>query len=522
MKQSLGLNVSQSLNLTPQLQQALRLLMLSGLELEQEVEQVLLDNPMLERETNETSENSHENAPDNSNTQTEQGDGSGDSQSTEAPAEDWDGDGDYSHETLSEEWVETPVSTASSSKADADFDPATAKAAHVDLHTSLQEQALALGVDYAMLQAVLFIIGNLDDDGYLEESMVALAQSLLSNTNTNANADDDFEQLEQVLQQLTTALKHVQQLDPAGVGARDAAECLTLQLERLYKTTELDDAVYDAAVLLCKGCMDGMARADMDRMRQICHADEQTIGEAFALIKTLDPKPGRQFVQVDSNIIVPDVFVREVQRNEDDADYLSQAATTFEVEINSDTVPRLRINQLYAQTLKNKRMLSTSPLGGKLQEAKWFLRSIQQRYDTLSRVSQVIVARQEDFFRRGAIGMKPLILREVADLLDMHESTISRVTTGKYLSCTQGTFELKYFFSSSVGTASGGNASSIAVSAMIKELIDGEDKAKPLSDQALSNALKARGVQCARRTVAKYREAMRIATASLRKELPNS
>lgn len=510
MKTGLGLHTTQSLNLTPQLQQALRLLVLSGLELEQEVEQVLLDNPMLERETETTGEA----ADAVSDT------GESNEKNDTAEPDDWDGDGDYSHETLSEEWVETPVSTATSGTADADFDPAAAKAAHESLHDSLQEQALALGLDTATLQAVLFIIGNLNDDGYLEDSLVALAQSVAS-----AGADeatDDFSRLEAALQHITSALQHVQLLDPPGVGARDTAECLTLQLHRLYKTTELDDAVYEAAIVLCRTCMDGMARADLERMCKACNADDTTTAAAFSLIKTLDPRPGRQFSQTDASIVVPDVLVREVHHSGDGTDSLSQAATAFEVELNSDTIPRLRINQLYAQTLKNQRMLSTSALGGKLQEAKWFLRSIQQRYDTLLRVSQVIVQRQEDFFRRGAIGMKPLILREVADLLGMHESTVSRVTTGKYLTSAQGTFELKYFFSSSVSTAAGGNASSIAVSAMIAELIKAEDRTQPLSDQAISDLLKARGVRCARRTVAKYREGMRIAVASLRRELPDT
>lgn len=519
MKPSLGLHTTQSLNLTPQLQQALRLLVLSGLELEQEVQQVLLDNPMLER----AAETTEEQSPSERTAQADPPDTDAASSEAEAP-DDWDGDGDYSHETLSEEWVETPVSTATPGRADADFDAAAARAAHESLHDSLKAQALALGLQASALEAVLFVIGNLNDDGYLEESPVALAQAAVAAatnaTDEDAHTADDFSHLEAALQYITDALQQVQQFDPPGVGARDTAECLTLQLHRRYKTTELDDAVYEAAVLLCRSCMDGMARADLERMCKACAADEATVTAAFALIKTLDPRPGRQFTQVDSNIIVPDVFVREVRHNREGADSLSQAATTFEVELNSDTMPRLRINQLYAQTLKDGRMLTTTPLGGKLQEARWFLRSIQQRYDTLLRVSQVIVQRQEDFFRRGAIGMKPLILREVADLLGMHESTISRVTTGKYLTSAQGTFELKYFFSSSVGTAAGGSASSIAVSAMIAELIQNEDKTTPLSDQAISNLLKQRGVQCARRTVAKYREAMRIAIASLRKELP--
>lgn len=540
MKQSLGLHVSQSLNLTPQLQQALRLLMLSGLELEQEVEHILQDNPMLERD-GEGSDSDGElgtdmdNTPADATSTNSDSDSNADAQASETADQpsDWDGEDGYSHENLSEEWSELPVSTAvsgsSKGSGDPDFDPASAQAAHEDLHSTLHSQALALGIDHATLQVVQFLIGNLNDEGYLDGSLIELAQSLLTaGTTESAPAEPDFEQLEIVLEQLTGALKHLQQLDPAGVGARDTAECLTLQLERLFKTTELDSAVYDAAVMLCKTCMDGMARADFAKMRKACGADDTITTAAFHLVQTLDPKPGRIFAVVDVNYITPDVFVREETPEEDASNAARRTATfgtpktQFTVEINTDTVPKLHINQLYAQTLKSNRMLSTTPLGGKLQEAKWFLRSLQQRYDTLLRVSQVIVERQQDFFKRGAIGMKPLILKEVADLLGMHESTISRVTTGKYLSCTQGTFELKYFFSSSVGTAGGGSASSIAVTAMIQELIANENKAKPMSDQAISNALKKRGVSCARRTVAKYRESLRIATASLRKELPKT
>ena len=231
--------------------------------------------------------------------------------------------------------------------------------------------------------------------------------------------------------------------------------------------------------------------------------DESTVRAAQGLIVGLEPKPGRPFTRAEEQVIVPDVIVMKVARQ-------------WKAVLNPDVMPKLRVNDLYAQAIKSQRA-SGSQLSARLQEARWFIRNIQQRFDTILRVSQAIIERQKNFFSHGAIAMKPLVLREIADELGLHESTISRVTTAKYMSTPFGTYELKYFFGSSLNTEAGGNASSTAVRALIKQLVAAESPAKPLSDSQLAELLEGQGIQVARRTVAKYREALKIAPANLRK-----
>jgi RNA polymerase sigma-54 factor len=237
-------------------------------------------------------------------------------------------------------------------------------------------------------------------------------------------------------------------------------------------------------------------------------ADEELIKQAQTLIVSTEPKPGRPFSRAEANIIVPDVIVQKSGRN-------------WKVVLNPDVMPKLRINDLYAQAIRGNRGAAgaNGALSSRLQEARWFMKNIQQRFDTIQRVSQAIVERQKSFFTHGEIAMKPLVLREIADELGLHESTISRVTTAKYMATMFGTFELKYFFGSSLNTEAGGNASSTAVRALIKQLVAAEDAAKPLSDSQLSKMLEEQGIQVARRTVAKYREALRIAPANLRRTM---
>jgi len=231
--------------------------------------------------------------------------------------------------------------------------------------------------------------------------------------------------------------------------------------------------------------------------------DEATVRTAQGLIVALEPKPGRPFARAEEQIIIPDVIVMKVARQ-------------WRAVLNPDVMPKLRVNDLYAQAIKSQRA-SGSALTARLQEARWFIRNIQQRFDTILRVSQAIIERQKNFFSHGAIAMKPLVLREIADELGLHESTISRVTTAKYMSTPFGTYELKYFFGSSLNTDAGGNASSTAVRALIKQLVAAESPAKPLSDSQLAELLEGQGIQVARRTVAKYREALKIAPANLRR-----
>ena len=257
------------------------------------------------------------------------------------------------------------------------------------------------------------------------------------------------------------------------------------------------------ALALCAEHLDLLARRDVKRLMAATGADEVLLRQAQALILACEPKPGRPFADAQSQIVVPDVVVQRSGRN-------------FKVLLNPDVMPRLRINDLYAAAIRGQR---GGPMSARLQEARWFMKNIQQRFDTILRVSQAIVERQKAFFTHGEIAMKPLVLREIADELGLHESTISRVTTAKYMTTPQGTFELKYFFGSSLNTETGGNASSTAVRALIRQMVAAEDPKKPLSDSTLSEMLEEQGIQVARRTVAKYREALKIAPANLRKAI---
>jgi len=258
-----------------------------------------------------------------------------------------------------------------------------------------------------------------------------------------------------------------------------------------------------------------LARRDLRKLGQLCGGSEALTREALGLVARLEPKPGRRFVNVERNVIVPDVLVLRSG---------SGAQTRFRVQLNPDIMPRLRVHDIYANALKGHKAggrdaANHAALQQRLQEARWFIKNIQQRFDTILRVSSAIVERQKNFFMHGELAMRPLVLREIADELGLHESTISRVTTAKYMSTPFGTYELKYFFGSGLGTESGGNASSTAVRALIKQFVSAENAKKPLSDSQLSEMLKEQGIECARRTVAKYREALKIAPANLRKSL---
>ena len=385
------------------------------------------------------------------------------------------------------------ASSASSGDND-DFDPQDRNPAAQSLQQFLRDQLPGMRLSAEDLSALHVLIESLDDDGYLADSLEEIAAELA----------ESEEQREELLERLQCALKWLQSMEPTGVGARDLGECLSLQL-RLLPRCEAQTI----AIIVCKQHLALLARRDMKRLMAVTGADEALLREAQALIMALEPKPARRFARAEANIIVPDVVVQKSGRN-------------WKVVLNPDVMPKLRINDLYAQAIRQNRGStngSGAGLSSRLQEARWFMKNIQQRFDTIQRVSQAIVERQKSFFTHGEIAMKPLVLREIADELGLHESTISRVTTAKYMSTPFGTFELKYFFGSSLNTEAGGNASSTAVRALIKQLVAAEDTAKPLSDSQLSLMLEEQGIQVARRTVAKYREALKIAPANLRKAM---
>ncbi len=515
MKQGLSLRVSQHLALTPQLQQSIRLLQLSTLELSQEVEQMLDENPFLELSDEtaareefgleqvdtpvsqdvqefEYATNSIANGADNSSAgSSNDAESSVESSSEPKLEESWEGDGTVESAPDDGEWG----GDAPPRKNNADDSEAEASdLAHgqESLQAHLHRQALGLRLSDVDQAALYFLIESLNDDGYLEDSLSDLARSLASGS---------VEDIEEIEERFAMALQLLHHMEPPGVGARNLAECLSLQL---LECRDCDET--RAAISICKHPMDLLARRDVKRLAYLCNATEAVIKGAIAVIGRLDPKPGRRFVNVERNVVVPDVIVVKAGRG-------------FKVTLNRDVMPKLRVHDIYANALKQHKGQGGPALQQRLQEARWFIKNIQQRFDTILRVSTAIVERQKNFFTHGELAMRPLVLREIADELGLHESTISRVTTAKYMNTPFGTFELKYFFGSALGTETGGNASSTAVRALIKQFVASESLKKPLSDNQISEMLKEQGIECARRTVAKYREALRIAPANLRKTL---
>ena len=515
MKQGLSLRVSQHLALTPQLQQSIRLLQLSTLELSQEVEQMLDENPFLE--VTEESAAREEFGLDHINTPVSQdiqefesaGDaipgGALDSTVSSTPEteatpelssearleESWEGDGTVETAPDDGEWG-GDAPPRKNNNDEGDTDASDLARSHESLQDHLHRQSLSLRLSEEDRAALHFLIESLNDDGYLEDTLASLASGL---------AGHDLEQAEELEQHFAMALKLLHHMEPAGVGARNLAECLGLQLLDCRDCEETR-----AAMAMCKQPMELLAKRDVRRLSQVCGYPDTVIKAAIALIGRLDPKPGRRFVNVERNLIVPDVLVIKSGRG-------------FKVTLNGDVMPKLRVHDIYANALKQHKGQGGQALQQRLQEARWFIKNIQQRFDTILRVSTAIVERQKNFFSHGELAMRPLVLREIADELGLHESTISRVTTAKYMSTPFGTFELKYFFGSALGTETGGNASSTAVRALIRQFVVSESTKKPLSDNQISEMLKEQGIECARRTVAKYREALRIAPANLRKSL---
>ena len=521
MKQSLSLRMSQHLALTPQLQQSIRLLQLSTLELSAEVEQMLDENPFLERTAEESlaeefglpEADARVSLGDRvSEAATEARDSSSESggetnatvtsdEAVQDVAESWDGDGSVDMTPDDSEWGNDAGSRKTSSS-DSDAPDAVELARGLGSFTDfLHRQALSLRLSDVDRAALRYLIESLNDDGYLEDSLQTLAENLAGT--------EDLEQLEELVHRFTMALSLLQSLEPVGVGARGLAECLSLQIKAKLADAP-DDRVWQAALKICAQPLELLAKRDVKRLLVLCGEDDVTIKLAMAQIARLEPKPARPFTNAEQHVIIPDVLVINTRPN---------GEPRFKVQLNPDVMPRLRVHDIYANALRGGKSEAHQGLQQRLQEARWFIKNIQQRFDTILRVSTAIVERQKNFFVHGELAMRPLVLREIADELGLHESTISRVTTAKYMTTPMGTFELKYFFGSGLGTDSGSAASSTAVRALIRQLVAAESPAKPLSDNQLSEMLKEQGIDCARRTVAKYREALKIAPANLRKTL---
>ncbi|SEB21164.1 RNA polymerase factor sigma-54 [Variovorax sp. YR216] len=527
MKQGLSLRVSQHLALTPQLQQSIRLLQLSTLELSQEVEQMLDENPFLERtvedapreefgleaadtpvrEDDRLAESDGDFASAASSSLSDTTTATGDAETAVAEGfdgePDWEGDGTVDLAPDDSEWGSDAPARANNLGDDERADATELARSQESLQSHLHRQALALRLSETDRAALRFLIESLNDDGYLEDSLPALASGL---------AGDDNDQFDDLVHHFQVALGLLQSLEPAGVGARNLGECLTIQLRALAHEDETDDEeqIRKTAIAICKQPMELLAKRDFKRLATLTRSNEEEVRAALQLIARLEPKPGRRFVDVERNVVIPDVIVTRVGNG---------GNVKFRVMLNPEVMPRLRVHDIYAGALKQHKGEGSQALSQRLQEARWFIKNIQQRFDTILRVSNAIVERQKNFFVHGELAMRPLVLREIADELGLHESTISRVTTAKYMATPYGTVELKYFFGSALGTETGGNASSTAVRALIKQFVTAEDQKKPLSDSQISEMLKEQGIECARRTVAKYREALRIAPANLRKAL---
>ncbi len=510
MKPSLQVRLSQHLALTPQLQQSIRLLQLSTLELHQEVEQMLEQNPFLDAD-DDAGLNAYD-TPAERQAVDRVAEREGDEGVAEAPDA-----GDAAREIQADEfgtsersdWEngteaddfdgirETPGNGSATGGDDDEMDAQDRRAGTGSLQDHLRGQLTGMRLSDDDRAALQVLIESLDADGYLADPLEEIAERLAEMLDVAG-----VEGRQALLDRLQCALRWLQSMEPCGVGARTLGECLALQIRQTPKCP-----ARKVALRICEQYLELLAKRDMRRLTSLTGADEDLVREAQTLIKACEPKPGRPFAQVESNAIVPDVIVRKTGRG-------------LQVVLNPDVMPKLRINDLYAQAVRGNRGNASQPgLSSRLQEARWFMKNIQQRFDTILRVSKAIVERQKSFFGHGAIAMKPLVLREIADELGLHESTISRVTTAKYMATIHGTFELKYFFGSSLNTDAGGNASSTAVRALIQQLVAAENVDKPLSDSQLSQMLEEQGIQVARRTVAKYREALKIAPASLRKAI---
>ena len=476
MKQGLQLRLSQQLAMTPQLQQAIRLLQLSTLELQQELQQALESNPLLEQI------DTHEEIDTRETQDSETLDTADALEQKEMPEE----------LPLDASW-DTIYTAGTPSGTSGDYIDDELPVYQGETTQTLQ--------DYLMWQVELTpfsdtdraiatsIVDAVDDTGYLTVPLEDILESM-------GDEEIDIDEVEAVL-------KRIQRFDPVGVAAKDLRDCLLIQLSQFDKTTPW----LEEARLIISDHPDLLANHDFRTLMRVTRLKEDVLKEAVNLIQSLDPRPGQSIQTGEPEYVIPDVLVRKHNGH-------------WTVELNSDSIPRLQINQHYASMCNNARNDGDSQfIRSNLQDAKWLIKSLESRNDTLLRVSRCIVEQQQAFFEQGEEYMKPMVLADIAQAVEMHESTISRVTTQKYLHSPRGIFELKYFFSSHVNTEGGGEASSTAIRALVKKLIAAENPAKPLSDSKLTSLLSEQGIMVARRTVAKYRESLSIPPSNQRKQL---
>lgn len=502
MKQTLQLKVTQQLALSPQLQQALRLLQLSTLELNQEVEQMLQENPLLERTESEAAAYASSSPNDTYDTPSSQ-------HTAESPSDESRTERD-SHEDLNRQDADADWGSEIRSKTprdpnDDESDPADQHKAEVTLREHLVAQLGLMQLCDHDRGMAIFLVEALNEDGYLaqplEDLVDVLADCLPPRSHSTLDAPKEGDEALDLLEELHIALLRLQSLDPPGIGARTPSECLSLQLANQPASSTRDLALR----LVEPRHLELLAARDFTKLKRALQCTDDALRAAHARVRTLNPRPGAQYAPLDTRYIIPDVVIRK-QRGR------------WIASLNQAAMPQLRINQMYANILSQHRGAYTH-MAGQLQEARSLIRNIKQRFDTILHTAQAIADRQAAFLDHGEIAMRPLTLREIAETLDLHESTISRVTTQKYMATPRGIFEFKYFFGSHVATDTGGAASSTAIRALIKKIIEAENGHKPLSDAKIAELLGEQGIVVARRTVAKYREALNIPPVNLRKLL---
>ncbi len=478
MKLALQLRIGQHLTMTPQLQQAIRLLQLSTIELEAEVQNALESNPMLEQDEDSQQQQEAVNDAAVENRV-----------DTDTPASEVIPD-ELPIDSSWDDVFDTGTTSYSAPDPTDQRDPVDAVTVTGDLHDHLYWQLELTHLSDTDRAIAYSIIDAINEDGYLTVSTEEIFTSL-------------SEQLEIEQDEVDAVLHRIQQFDPIGVGTRDLRESLLIQLEQFTA----DTSWLDEAKQLVRDFIKFLGNREYNLICRHMKLGKEDLQKVLSLIQTLNPRPGASFSNEKPEYIVPDVFVRKQNGK-------------WRVELNNDSLPKLRINQFYANMVKRgNNSKDNIYLKDNLQEARWFLKSLQSRHDTLLKVASSIVERQRAFLEFGDEAMKPMILKSVAEEIEMHESTISRVTTRKYIHTPRGIFELKYFFSSHVSTESGGECSATAIRAIIKKLVAAENSVKPLSDNKMAGILAAQGINVARRTIAKYRESLSISPSNERKRL---
>lgn len=493
MKVSLVLKMGQQLAMTPQLQQAIRLLQMSTLDLQDEIQEALDSNPMLERQEDDdhAGASNEKTAEHSTGSQTSTQEDTEHNDNNQPATTDWTEQipNELEIDTSWEDIYQSSASSLPSSNSE-EWDFTNTTSVGVDLQSHLLWQLNLTKMTDSEHMIATVIIDSIGEDGYLQESLEDIQTS--------------FDPMQQIkVSEVEAVLKRVQQFEPTGIAARNLSECLLLQLHNLPNSTPY----LAEAEILCKNHLELLGSRDYSQLMRRMRIKEDVLKEAVQLIQTLNPRPGSVIESKEPEYIVPDVIVRK-------------ANNRWIVELNPDIAPCLGVNAQYASFIQRA---DNSPdntfLRTQLQEAHWFIKSLQSRNETLLKVATEILDYQRNFFDSGPEAMKPLILSEVAEAVGMHESTISRVTTQKYMHTPRGVFELKYFFSSHVNTAQGGECSSTAIRALISKLVTAENPKKPLSDSKIAGLLEEQGIQVARRTIAKYRESLGIASSTDRKQL---